>query len=164
MTSTPFWSQEHEDRLQRIKDDLAKVSTATACQLLLHHGWRNTYMVGLRPLQPLGLGNRLVGRARTCRYLMRRAPEGPHESRRPPRLAGDRADRDDLQPGDIFCVDALGVPTAGIIGDILTTRLKSARGGRGGRSTGRCATPRSSKRSACRSSAPRPIRPTAAAT
>ncbi len=63
MTSTPFWSQEQEDRLERIREDLAKVSTASACQLLLHHGWRNTYMVGLRPLQPLGLGKRLVGRA-----------------------------------------------------------------------------------------------------
>ncbi len=28
-----------------------------------------------------------------------------------------------LEPGDIVCVDALGVPTAGIIGDILSARI-----------------------------------------
>ena len=30
-----------------------------------------------------------------------------------------------IEPGDVFCVDALGVPTAGIIGDILSARLKA---------------------------------------
>jgi regulator of RNase E activity RraA len=30
-----------------------------------------------------------------------------------------------IEEGDIFCVDALGVPTAGIIGDILSARLQA---------------------------------------
>jgi regulator of RNase E activity RraA len=30
-----------------------------------------------------------------------------------------------LEPGDVFCVDALGVPDAGVIGDILTTRIQA---------------------------------------
>lgn len=123
MTSTPFWSEEHQERLDRIRSDLAKVSTASACQLLLLHGWRNTYMVGLRPLQSLGLGQRLVGRARTCRYLLRRAPEGaPNPDAR--RRSAEIQLIESISPGDVFLVDALGVPTSGIIGDILTTRLK----------------------------------------
>ena len=71
------WGQDEDQRLSAIRDDLAQVSTATACQLLISLGWRNGYMLGLLPLRPLGLGVRLVGRARTCRYLMRRGPEGP---------------------------------------------------------------------------------------
>ncbi len=121
--STPFWGPDEEARLARIRDDLAQVSTASACQLLIKLGWRNTYMVGLRPLEPLGLGNRLVGRARTCRYLMRREPEGEHDPvarRRSAEIQLIEA----ISPGDVFLVDALGVPTSGIIGDILATRLK----------------------------------------
>ena len=68
-----------EARLAAIRDDLASVSTATACHLLITLGWRNAYMCGLMPLQELGLGTRLVGRARTGRYLMRRGPEGPRD-------------------------------------------------------------------------------------
>ena len=118
------WGPAEDARLAAIRDDLASVSTATACQLLLRFGWRNTYMRGLLPLRPLGLGHRLVGRARTCRYLMRRGPEGP-----PDPVARRRSAEivliESIEPGDIFCVDALGVPTAGIIGDILSTRLKA---------------------------------------
>lgn len=118
------WGPAEAQRLAAIRDQLALVSTATANHLLFTHGWRNTYMVGLRLLQPLGLGRRLVGRARTCRYLMRRGPGGPTD------LAARRASAEivlieSIEPGDIFCVDALGVPTAGIIGDILTSRLKA---------------------------------------
>ena len=117
------WGADEAARLAAIRDDLAQVSTATANHLLLGLGWRNTYMPGLAPLQPLGTGLRLVGRARTCRYLMRRGPEGPRspEARRAsPEIALIEA----IEPGDVFCVDALGLPTAGIIGDILSTRLK----------------------------------------
>ena len=116
------WGPSEEARLAAIRDDLASVSTATACQLLIALGWRNAYMLGLRPLQPLGLGTRLVGRARTCRYLMRRGPEGPHDpvARR---ISPEIVLIESIEPGDVFCVDALGVPTAGIIGDILSARI-----------------------------------------
>ena len=118
------WGPAEEARLAAIRDDLAHVSTATACHSLVKLGWRNTYMRGLLPLRPLGLGHRLVGRARTCRYLMRRGPLGPPDPvarRRSPEIVLIEA----IAPGDVFCVDALGVPTAGIIGDILATRLKA---------------------------------------
>lgn len=118
------WGPEEDDRLAAIRDDLAQVSTATACQLMVKLGWRNTYMLGLLPLQPLGTGRRLVGRARTCQYLMRRGPDGAHNpvARR---QSAEIALIEQLDPGDVFCVDALGMPTAGIIGDILTSRIKA---------------------------------------
>ena len=50
------WGPSEAARLAAIRDDLARVSTATACQLLIKLGWRNTYMRGLQPLQELGLG------------------------------------------------------------------------------------------------------------
>ena len=118
------WGTEETERLAAIRDDLARVSTATAFHLLLNLGWRNTFMRGLLPIAPLGLGERLVGRARTCRYLMNRGPTGPFDRearRRSPEIALIEA----IEPGDIFCVDALGLRTAGIIGDILATRLKT---------------------------------------
>ncbi|HEV2106918.1 MAG TPA: hypothetical protein VGR16_01500, partial [Thermomicrobiales bacterium] len=121
------WAAAKQERLDAIRDDLARVSTATACQLMVRQGWRNPYMLDLLPLQPLGRGNRLVGRARTCQYLMRRGPEGAHDPAARRRSA-EIVLIESIEPGDIFCADALGIRTAGIIGDILTTRIM-ARGG-----------------------------------
>ena len=118
------WSPEQQRRLEAIRDELGQVSTATAFQLLNGLGWRNTYMLGLRPLEPLGRGRRLVGRARTCRNLIRREPEGPTPPERR-RVSPEIVLIESIAPGDVFCVDALGVPTAGIIGDILSARLQA---------------------------------------
>jgi regulator of RNase E activity RraA len=118
------WGPDEETRFAAIRAPLATVSTATACQLLISNGWRNGYMLGLKPLQPLGLGKRVVGRARTCRYLTRRGPEGPPDPAAR-RVSPEIVLIEAIQPGDILCVDALGVMTSGIIGDILSARLKS---------------------------------------
>lgn len=120
----PDWSAAEEQRLAAVRDALAGVSTATACQLLISLGWRNQYLHGLLPLRPLGLGTRLVGRARTVRYLTRREPEGPPnpEARR---VSPEIVTIESLEPGDVLCVDALGLTTAGIIGDILSARILS---------------------------------------
>jgi regulator of RNase E activity RraA len=126
------WGAAEASRLAAIRDDLAQVSTATAYHMLYQKGWRNTYMQGLPPLQELGLGKRLVGRARTVRYLARRGPDAPPADEAA-RAAGRERRRtspeivliEALEPGDVFCADALGVRTAGIIGDILTTRIKA---------------------------------------
>src|SRR5262249_29664530 len=101
-----------------------RVSTASACQMLISQGWRNGYMTGLLPIRPLGLGIRLVGRARTCRYLTRRGPEGPPDPAKR-RTSPEIVLIEEIGPGDVFCVDALGVMTSGIIGDILSARLKA---------------------------------------
>jgi regulator of RNase E activity RraA len=116
------WGPSEEARLAAIRDDLAGVSTATACHLLIALGWRNGYMRELLPLQELGLGTRLVGRARTGRYLMRRGPEEPLDpvARR---VSPEIVLIESLEPGDVVCIDALGVPTAGVIGDILAARI-----------------------------------------
>lgn len=122
MTGTQL--QSGDPRLDAIRGDLVRVSTATACQLLDGLGWRNTFMRGIAPLKQLGADVRIVGRARTCRYLMRRGPVQPHDPdarRKSPEIVTIES----IQPGEILCVDALGVPTAGIIGDILSTRLKA---------------------------------------
>jgi len=125
------WGTEEGGRLAAIRPALEQVSTATAFHILYMLGWRNSYMQGLRPLQELGLGRRLVGRARTCRYLMRRGPDLPpaDEAAREAARARRRESPEirlieSLAPGDFFCVDALGVATAGVIGDILATRIK----------------------------------------
>jgi regulator of RNase E activity RraA len=119
-----IWTDDDNRRFLAIRDDLRLVSTASACQLLIAEGWRNAYMVGLLPLRPMGLGVRIVGRARTCRYLMRRGPAGgpdPEARRVSPEIVAIES----IEAGDIFCVDALGVPTSGIIGDILSARLQA---------------------------------------
>ena len=126
------WSPEQQARLKAIESDLGKVSTATAHHLLHGLGWRFPYAEGLRPLQELGLGTRIVGRARTLRYLMRRGPDLPPRDDATRQAARDRRRTspeivliESLEPGDVFCVDALGVLTSGIIGDILTTRIQA---------------------------------------
>jgi 5-oxopent-3-ene-1,2,5-tricarboxylate decarboxylase / 2-hydroxyhepta-2,4-diene-1,7-dioate isomerase len=126
------WGAAEAKRLAAIRDDLAQVSTATGCHLLQQHGWRNTYMLGLLPVRELGLGKRLVGRARTVRYLMRRGPETPPADEAAREAARSRRRTspeivliESLEPGDFFCVDALGLRTSGVIGDILTTRIKA---------------------------------------
>jgi 5-oxopent-3-ene-1,2,5-tricarboxylate decarboxylase/2-hydroxyhepta-2,4-diene-1,7-dioate isomerase len=118
------WGPAEDARLAAIREPLAMVSTATACQMLISHGWRNSYMLKLRPLSPLGLGVRLVGRARTCRYLARRGPEGPPDPAAR-RISPEIVLIEAMRPGDVLCIDALGVTTAGIIGDILSARLKA---------------------------------------
>lgn len=124
--------QSEAGRLAAIKEPLSRVSTATAFALCNQRGWRNTYMQGLLPIQLLGLGQRVVGRARTVQYLIRRGPElfptDPEErerARQGRRTSPEIALIESIDDGDIFCVDALGVQTAGIIGDILATRLKA---------------------------------------
>ena len=92
--------------------------------MLIDQGWRNAYMLGLLPLRQLGLGQRLVGRARTCRYLMRREPESGHDPAKR-RVSPEIVLIEDTQPGDVLCVDALGITTAGVIGDILSARLQA---------------------------------------
>jgi regulator of RNase E activity RraA len=126
------WSLDDSRRLNALRERLAQVSTATAFHMLFEQGWRNTYMQGLLPLQELGLGKRLVGRARTVRYLPRRVPEifPKDDAARLAMLARRRASAEiicieALEPGDIYCADAQGLRSTGIIGDILATRIKA---------------------------------------
>jgi regulator of RNase E activity RraA len=98
---------------------LAAVSTATITTVLLKKGLRNVWMRGTRALRP---GQpRLVGRAFTMRFIPAREDLATPESWSSPRST--RAAIEDMQPGVITVVDAMGVTDAGIFGDILCARM-----------------------------------------
>ncbi|WP_374398139.1 ribonuclease activity regulator RraA [Tabrizicola sp.] len=100
---------------------LAKVSTATIASQLQMRGYQNCFLNGLKPLDP---AKRLLGIARTLRYLPMRPDL--HD------LAGDvqRDTVERIQPGEVLVIDARGEPDAGTIGDIYALRVKM-RGGQG---------------------------------
>jgi regulator of RNase E activity RraA len=98
---------------------LSRVTTATLTTLLLKMGLRNVWLRGTRPLrsgQP-----RLVGRAFTLRFVPAREDLATPESWSSP--ISTRAAIEDMPPGCIAVVDAMGVTNAGVFGDILCTRM-----------------------------------------
>jgi 5-oxopent-3-ene-1,2,5-tricarboxylate decarboxylase/2-hydroxyhepta-2,4-diene-1,7-dioate isomerase len=103
---------------------LNAISTATLTHQLQVRGIRSTFMSGLKPLHP---DKRMVGRARTLRYvalredLQRQFGVGLNAQKRIVESIG---------PGDVLVIEARGVPDAATIGDIYATRL-FARGGVG---------------------------------
>lgn len=98
---------------------LKTVSTATITTVLLKKGLRNVWLRGPKPLKP-GLP-RLVGRAFTMRFVPAREDLATPESWASPRST--RAAIEDMPPGCITVVDAMGVTDAGIFGDILCGRM-----------------------------------------
>lgn len=98
---------------------LSQVTTATLTTLLLKKGLRNVWLRGTRPVragQP-----RLVGRAFTLRFVPAREDLATPESWSSP--ISTRAAIEDMTPGCIAVVDAMGVTDAGVFGDILCTRM-----------------------------------------
>ena len=103
---------------------LRSLATATLTHQLQMRGIRSTFFAGLKPLHP---HLRMVGRARTLRYVALR------EDVQPRYQAGLNAQKrivEAIEPGDVLVMEARGVPDAATIGDILATRLFT-RGGRG---------------------------------
>ena len=99
---------------------LSQVTTATLTTVLLKHGLRNVWMRGTRPLAP---GQpRLVGRAFTLRFVPAREDLATPASWASP--ISTRAAIEDMPPGCIAVVDAMGVQDAGIFGDILCQRMR----------------------------------------
>jgi 5-oxopent-3-ene-1,2,5-tricarboxylate decarboxylase/2-hydroxyhepta-2,4-diene-1,7-dioate isomerase len=96
---------------------LNTISTATLTHQLQMRGIRSTFMSGLKPLHP---GKRMVGRARTLRYVALR------EDLQRQFAAGVNAQKrvvESTEPGDVLVIEARGVPDAGTIGDIFASRL-----------------------------------------
>ncbi len=93
------------------------ISTATLTHQLQTRGIRSAFLSGLKPLHPQ---KRMVGRARTLRYVALREDQQP-------RLAGglnaQKRAVEAIKPGDVLVIEARGVPDAGTIGDIFATRL-----------------------------------------
>jgi regulator of RNase E activity RraA len=94
-------------------------STATLTTVLGHHGLRNTFMDGVRPLRP---DFRLVGLAFTLRYIPAREDLdviGEVDNLTDPQRVGI----EQIGPGEVLVIDARGDTRAGTLGAILATRL-----------------------------------------
>ncbi len=101
-------------------DILRKVTTATITTMLLKKGIRRSWMTGPRPLVPKG--ERVVGRAFTLRFIPVREDVATPESWGNP--ISTRAAIEEMPEGAVVVADAMGVPSAGIFGDILCARMK----------------------------------------
>ncbi len=105
-----------------IREQLSAVSTATLTHQLQMRGLRSTFLSGLAPAHP---ELRLVGRARTLRYVALR------EDVTNLALNGRTAQKqvvETVRPGDVVVMEARGVPDAGTIGDIFAARVKALGG------------------------------------
>lgn len=108
----------------QLEASINTLATATLTYQMQLRGIRNAFFSGLKPLQP---HKRMVGRARTLRYVALR------EDLQKVYAGGINAQKrvvEAIEPGDVLVVEARGVPDAATIGDILATRL-FALGGRG---------------------------------
>ncbi len=103
---------------------LRRVSTATLTAQLTRRGIETTFLPGLRPTRA---DLRMVGRARTLRYVALRSDV--REAMRGLEDAQKRA-VESIAPGDVLIMEARGETGAGTIGDILAARVLR-RGGAG---------------------------------
>ena len=107
-----------------LEASLNSLATATLTFQLQMRGIRSTFLSGLKPLHP---EKRMVGRARTLRYVALR------EDVQKEYAGGINAQKrvvESTEPGDVLVIEARGVPDAATIGDIFATRV-FALGGRG---------------------------------
>jgi len=98
---------------------LSGVTTATLTTVLLKKGVRTVWIRHARPLQ--GAQQRVVGRAFTLRFVPAREDLATPASWASP--ISTRAAIEAMPAGCIAVVDAMGVPDAGIFGDILCLRM-----------------------------------------
>ncbi len=107
-----------------LETGLNRLATATLTFQLQRRGIRSTFLAGLKPLQP---GKRMVGRARTLRYVaLREDVQGQYQGG----INAQKRIVEATEPGDVLVIEARGVPDAATIGDIFATRV-FALGGRG---------------------------------
>lgn len=104
----------------RIVDQLRRSSVATLTHWLNGRGYRNVFMFGLQCVRP---DLPVVGRARTMRLVPHRPDltdlyltrdENPH-----------RKAVEQIGEGEVLVIDAHGNDEGGILGDIMTARLKA---------------------------------------
>ena len=110
---------------KEILDKLQSPSTATLTSALKLHGLNNTYMQGVKPLQP---GMCMAGPAYTLRYIPAR--EDLDSAEVDNLTDPQRVGIEELSEGEVFVIDARGVTSAGTMGNILATRIH-VRGGVG---------------------------------
>ncbi len=103
-----------------IKAKLSRVSTASISSQLQSRGYQNCFLNGLKPLHE---DQRMIGVARTLRYLPARPDLYQWEIR-----DVQRETVESIQQGEILVIDARNVPDAGTIGDIYALRVKALGG------------------------------------
>lgn len=103
---------------EELRGKLERVAVATLSALLRKRGYAEVSIDGVRTTKP---GTKLVGRARTLRFV-------PH---RPDLFAnhagGFNAQKrafDSLRPGDVLVIEARGVTETGTVGDLLALRAQ----------------------------------------
>jgi regulator of RNase E activity RraA len=101
-----------------IRRRLGSVAVATLSVQLRKRGYDEVSIDGVRPLAP---GRRIVGTARTLRYLPYR--KDLFEARGGGFNAQKRA-IDSVRPGEVLVMEARGDATAGTLGDILALRAQ----------------------------------------
>src|SRR5690606_8861162 len=100
---------------------LAGGTPATLTTILLKNGLRNAWIRGAFPVSPGATGRRMVGRAFTVRFSPTHEGLATPESWGAPRST--RAAIEQMPPGCVAVVDAIGVRDAGFCGDILCARM-----------------------------------------
>jgi 5-oxopent-3-ene-1,2,5-tricarboxylate decarboxylase/2-hydroxyhepta-2,4-diene-1,7-dioate isomerase len=103
---------------------LNSLATATITFQLQSRGIRSTFLSGLNPLHA---GKRMVGRARTLRYV---AVREDVQSQYASGINAQKRIVEATEEGDVLVIEARGDTGAATIGDILATRV-FALGGRG---------------------------------
>jgi regulator of RNase E activity RraA len=98
--------------------DLRRVSTATLTTVLLKKGLRNVW---IRGAMPLGDAARLAGPAVTLRFVPAREDLATPAAWASPRST--RAAIEAMPEGAVAVIDAMGLSTAGVFGDILCARM-----------------------------------------
>ncbi|UCH24813.1 MAG: ribonuclease activity regulator RraA [Trueperaceae bacterium] len=111
----PDWSS-NEETISALK----RVSTATLTTQLFRRGFRTRFMQGVAPVKP---GRRMVGSARTLRYIPMRedldtlATLGSRSN-------AQRAVIEDIRRGEVLVIDGMRKAQAGSLGNILALRLQ----------------------------------------
>ena len=105
---------------QSLRTALQGVTTATLTTVMLKRGIRNTWLKGTMPYATAE--NRIVGPAFTMRFIPAREDLATPEAWKSPNST--RAAIEEMSEGCVCVVDARGIDTAGVFGDILTLRMK----------------------------------------
>lgn len=111
----PDWLDDTE-----LIERLQGVSTATLTTQLLKRGYRSRFVAGAKPLKS---GTRMVGAARTMRYVPMREDIDTLDSLGDPSNV-QRTLIEDIHPGEVLVIDGMQRTDAGSLGSILALRLQ----------------------------------------
>ena len=100
-----------------LRAQLATISTATLAHQLQMRGVRGSFFSGLKPTHP---EMRMIGRARTLRYVALREDVQQRFGRG---VNAQKRAVEGCEPGDVLVIEARNIPDAGTIGDIFVGRL-----------------------------------------